>query len=214
MELFTLKLLVRHFGKIRPANLLLNWRIGGKRDKRSLVVAHGKCHIGFERGTEINVSGGIFFLNKFMMPPEPYTAVLKMKRGARINVTGEFIFYSGHHVVVMENAVLNLGSGYINRNARLHCFREISIGHGVSISENVTIWDTDAHQLEGVGEMTAPVRIGNKVWIGNNVTVLKGVTIGDGAVIAAGAVVNKDVPPRCLAGGVPAKVIRENVSWS
>lgn len=35
-----------------------------------------------------------------------------------------------------------------------------------------------------------------------------GVTIGDGAVIGAKSLVNKDIPPNCLAVGVPAKVIR------
>ena len=46
------------------------------------------------------------------------------------------------------------------------------------------------------------------VWIGANVTLLSGVTIGRGATIAAGAVVNKDIPPYCIAGGVPAKPIK------
>lgn len=45
-------------------------------------------------------------------------------------------------------------------------------------------------------------------WIGCNVTLLCGVTIGRGCTIAAGAVVNKDIPPYCIAGGVPAKVIK------
>ena len=61
--------------------------------------------------------------------------------------------------------------------------------------------------------MTQPVFIGNHVWIGTNVTILKGVTIGDGAIIAAGSVVTKSVPSKCLAAGVPAKVIKENVEW-
>ena len=45
-------------------------------------------------------------------------------------------------------------------------------------------------------------------WIGSNVTLLAGVRIGRGSTIAAGAVVNKDIPPYCIAGGIPAKVIR------
>lgn len=46
------------------------------------------------------------------------------------------------------------------------------------------------------------------VWIGMNVTMLCGVTIGRGAVVSAGAVVTKDIPPYCIAGGVPAKPIK------
>ena len=44
-------------------------------------------------------------------------------------------------------------------------------------------------------------------------TILKGVTIGDGAVVAAGAVVTEDVPENCLVGGVPAKILRKDVTW-
>ncbi|TIQ08783.1 MAG: sugar O-acetyltransferase, partial [Mesorhizobium sp.] len=46
------------------------------------------------------------------------------------------------------------------------------------------------------------------VWLCANVTVLKGVRIGARSVIAAGSVVTSDIPPNCLAGGVPCKVIR------
>lgn len=46
-------------------------------------------------------------------------------------------------------------------------------------------------------------------FIGANVTILAGVTIGKEAFIAAGSVVTKDVSPRTLVGGVPAKIIRK-----
>ena len=55
----------------------------------------------------------------------------------------------------------------------------------------------------------APVEIGNGVWVGAHATILSGVTIGDNAVIAAGAVVTKDVPANAVAGGVPAKIIKQ-----
>ena len=61
------------------------------------------------------------------------------------------------------------------------------------------------HKLTADGHS---IVIGNDVWIGDNVTFLGGVSIGDGAIIGANALVTKDVPPYCVVGGVPAKVIK------
>jgi acetyltransferase-like isoleucine patch superfamily enzyme len=52
------------------------------------------------------------------------------------------------------------------------------------------------------------VTIEDNVWIGMRAMILGGVTLGRGSVVAAGAVVTKDVPPRTLVAGVPARVIR------
>ena len=53
-----------------------------------------------------------------------------------------------------------------------------------------------------------PVVIKDGVRIGINVVILSGVTIGENSVIGAGAVVVSDIPPNCVAVGVPAKPIR------
>lgn len=51
--------------------------------------------------------------------------------------------------------------------------------------------------------------IGNDVWIGRESIVMPGVKIGDGSVIGAYSVVTKDVPPYCVVGGNPAKIIKK-----
>jgi UDP-2-acetamido-3-amino-2,3-dideoxy-glucuronate N-acetyltransferase len=46
-------------------------------------------------------------------------------------------------------------------------------------------------------------------WIGASVTILPNVKVGKCSIIATGAVVNADIPPYCIAAGVPAKVIKK-----
>ena len=134
---------------------------------------------------------------------------------------GAFDVYAGSRINVNTGAKLVLESGYMNHDCVIDCFDSISIGHHVVISERVVLRDSDNHSIyEAIdttldnSPKTAPIVIEDHVWIGMNVTVLKGVTIGEGAIVAAGSVVNKDVPPHCLVGGVPARVIKTNVSWS
>jgi acetyltransferase-like isoleucine patch superfamily enzyme len=54
-------------------------------------------------------------------------------------------------------------------------------------------------------------RIGRRCFIGARSLILPGVRIGDESIVAAGSVVTKDVPPRCIVAGNPARVIREQI---
>ncbi len=132
---------------------------------------------------------------------------------AKLIVNGGFAIYTGFHIAVNKGATLTLGDGYMNNNVTIDCFDAITIGHNVAISKGVTIRDSDNHSMNGNQRISAPVVIDDNVWIGLNVTILKGGHIGSGAVVAAGAVVTKDVPQHALVGGVPAKIIKEDVSW-
>jgi len=153
-------------------------------------------------------------INKSFRNNELQKGFLELNNRSSINVKGKFRIHNGNHIILMDGAKLNLGSGYINRNVKIRCFNEITIGNNVAISENVSIWDSDAHHIDRFGyKETEPITIGNNVWVGMNVIILKGVSIGDGSIIAAGSVVNKDVDANCLYGGVPVKKIRENVKW-
>nr|MBQ4455475.1 acyltransferase [Clostridia bacterium] len=119
----------------------------------------------------------------------------------------------GADIVLFKGAALELGKdSFINSDCKIRCHRKIVIGDDCAISHDFTVMDSDAHKLNGHSS-TEPVIIGNHVWIGTRVTILNGVHVGDGAVIAAGSIVTRDVPPGTLVGGVPMKVIKENVTW-
>ena len=55
---------------------------------------------------------------------------------------------------------------------------------------------------------SAGVRIGSGAWLGAGVKILDGADVGEAAIIGAGAVVRSPVPPRAVAVGVPARVVR------
>ncbi|MCI8808749.1 MAG: Vat family streptogramin A O-acetyltransferase [Oscillibacter sp.] len=69
-------------------------------------------------------------------------------------------------------------------------------------------WEKSTPAIEDL-PLKGDTVVGNDVWFGQNVTVLPGIHIGDGAIIAANSVVAKDVPPYCVAGGNPSRVIRQ-----
>ena len=100
---------------------------------------------------------------------------------------------------------------FVNHGCTAMDLGGIDIGDDVMLGPNVSLISS-GHPLDPAtrrSEITmAPVRIGRGVWIATGAMVLQGVSVGDDAVVAAGAVVTKDVPPRTLVAGVPARVVR------
>jgi acetyltransferase-like isoleucine patch superfamily enzyme len=195
-----------------------DWRAHQKLRKHcsGRVCLHRLCHTELAPSARIEVMPGKKLEINTSWTTRSYTASLFcMSPQSRLSVKDNFKIFDGAKIYINRNAHLSLGSGYINNGLTLYCYERIEIGDDVAIGENLTIRDSDNHYIENREhyQMTRPVTIGNHVWIGMNVTILKGVTIHDGAIIAAGAVVTRDIPPRCLAGGVPAKIIKTSVSW-
>ncbi len=131
----------------------------------------------------------------------------RVRLGAKGNLYGQVVLETQGEgkITVGDHFVLNQGT-------ILCAMSEISMGDHVLVGEYVSIRDNDHEFQEGLdkegGFVSAPIRIGDRVWIGRGCCITRGVTIGERCVIGANSVVTKDIPPRSLAVGAPARVIR------
>ena len=141
--------------------------------------------------------------------------------GAHCLIQGQIVAERNESRIDLADRVL-LGGGSV-----IDCALSIRVERNVLISYACVIADADNHSLFPelrVDDLTtwmdgrrhdwshtemAPIRICEGAWIGARSIILKGVTIGAGAVVGMGSVVTKDVPPRTVVGGNPARVIRE-----
>ena len=171
----------------------------------------GKLWHKFSQNTTLNINGTISLGNE-SFENNGRNILFRMDKNSKLIVNGYSKISYGADIIIFKNATLKLGNSYINCDSKIRCHQSITIGDNCAISHNFTIMDGNGHSLNNVNK-PKPINIKNHVWIGTRVTVLGGVTIGEGAIVAAGAVVTKDVPPHTLVGGVPAKVIKENVTW-
>lgn len=127
-------------------------------------------------------------------------------------------FGEGAHVraplFVDYGTQLHIGEGtFVNYGLTALDVVDIRIGRNCQLGPNILLL-TPIHPLEpeprrAGWEAAEPITIGDNVWIGGGASVMPGVTIGEDSVIGAGSVVTKDIPPRSLAVGSPARVIRE-----
>jgi acetyltransferase-like isoleucine patch superfamily enzyme len=88
----------------------------------------------------------------------------------------------------------------------------LSIGDRVAIAPRVMIIISShpnrSRLIAEVGAVKGQVTICADAWIGAGAILLPNVTVGEQAIVAAGAIVTKDVPPRTVVGGNPARPLR------
>ncbi len=123
----------------------------------------------------------------------------------------------GKNCVIKEGFRCNFGFNiiignncYFNYNITILDSFEVKIGNNVFIAPNVLI-SAVTHSLEAKERCNlegGETIIEDDVWIGAGAIIFPKIRIGKGAVIGAGAVVTKDVPPKTVVAGVPAKVIK------
>jgi acetyltransferase-like isoleucine patch superfamily enzyme len=152
------------------------------------------------------------------------TIAVRAQGGSEIyvghNVSGHWqvAAFRGSRITMMDNissrglAVINCGFG-----------NSFELGEDAMLAEDVRFNIGDQHAiidletLEPLNQSTASLICGDHVWFGYGSLIMissREVKIGDGAIVGAGSLVTRSIPSFSLAAGVPAKVIKKNVSWT
>jgi len=115
----------------------------------------------------------------------------------------ELVTYDSGRIEIGEHTFINYGSSIAARVS-------VKIGSHCHLGHYMFVMDNNQHDVVRHTELppSGPVIIEDNVWIGSKVVILPGVRIGSRAVIGAGSIVTKDIPPRCVAAGNPARVLR------
>lgn len=117
-------------------------------------------------------------------------------------------FYTNHgkNISIGKGVFINHACSMLDLGG-IEIHDDVMIGPRVNItSENHPVAPADRKTL-----VPGKVVIKKNAWIGAGATILPGVTIGEHSVVAAGAVVTQDIPDNIVAGGVPAKILKDNI---
>lgn len=189
-----------------PIKLSPNIKIGflykGSIELRSKTIKRGMIQIG------LGGSEGLQFSKGF----------ITIKKGGKLIFQGTANIAKGSSIRIDENALLTVGNNFFcNNNTFFRCYRNISIGDNVLIGWNCTFNDYDGHTLYDAKkpkENKGDIKIGNHVWIAFGVSILKNTFIQDDCVVAAHSLLSKKyINDHALIGGIPAKIIKQNISW-
>lgn len=110
-------------------------------------------------------------------------------------------------LVIGDRCLINKGTAIV-AHFSIVIEDDVWTGHNCYVTDQNHGYEDLTRPIGAQSMPEQPVRIGRGSWLGSGVTVLPGATIGEHVVVAAGSVVTGDLPANCVAGGVPARIIR------
>jgi acetyltransferase-like isoleucine patch superfamily enzyme len=143
--------------------------------------------------------------------------VLAMLRDGRLEIGEHVLLEPGVWLTASPRGRIAIGAGsFLNLGVMVAAEERVEIGAHCMLANGCFVSDAD-HRYDDPDrpvpwqgfESRGPTRIGANVWCGANVVVTGGVTVGERCVIGANSVVTRDLPPRTVAAGAPARVLRE-----
>ena len=141
-----------------------------------------------------------------------------------ISIYESVMFYENVWLCIEgDNCTITIGAKTTIGSADIFCGEgntNIVIGKDCMFSREISMNTSDFHSIIGLEDgmrINPPkdIRIENHVWVGNNAFIGKGSIVRSDCVIASRAYLSaKDYPSNTIIGGLPAKILKQNVTWS
>ena len=171
-------------------------------------------NVFLEKRSKLCVKGQLKFNSSVYLNGSKHKGNFYLFENSYVQIDGNVTFRQGCKVDCHSNSKLIIGDkSFFNENCRIGTKEKIIIGKNCIFGNNVSIHDFDGHKINGV-EGIKSIIIEDNCWIGEGVTILKGVTLGSGTIVGAGSVITKSTPKNSIVAGNPARIVKENVTWS
>lgn len=146
--------------------------------------------------------------------------VIQMGVNSKFRINGDFQIGQGVRFTLVSNSTLTIGgkdkesASGITADTLIMVSKNIEIGKDFLCAWNIFISDSDWHSIGGQSHQ-ADVIIGDHVWVANSCSILKGAVINENCIVASHSkVASKNFPKNSLLAGVPANVLKSDISWS
>lgn len=168
--------------------------LGSELRRLSVLATHMHCRVEFQ--------GPVFIGPGFALTiPDSGTLIV----GPNVEFRRNFV------CEISQNGVVEIGAHTAFTNsAMVQCTTSVRIGDHCQFAQSALIVDGNHRfrdpyrSVSQQGYDFRPITIGRDVWVSAKVTIVA--NVGERAVIGANSVVTRDIPPYCLAVGVPARV--------
>ncbi len=142
--------------------------------------------------------------------------VLEMLLDGRLELGPHVLLEPNVWLTAQEPGRIRIGEGsFLNLGVQVAAVELVEIGahcmfaNGCFVTDGNHRFDDPDKPVPWQGfDTKGPTRVGDNVWSGANVVITSGVTVGERCVIGPNAVVTRDLPPRSIAAGAPARVLR------
>ncbi len=174
-------------------------------------------NIVIHEGIKITPRGGVYIVIKGNNNHIEIYEECTINHNLHLNIFPAAIGAIADHCSIIIGA-----KSYINGVTILNCGEEntmINIGSDCLFANNIRMQTSDNHSIIDINTLkrtniAGDIKIGDYCWICDDVKILNNVDIGSNCVIATMALVtNLKTHNNCILGGIPARIIRENITW-